>query len=136
MTAAVCHDGDDILKIPPIYRVTDLEWRSGRSIGIPLKSKMLIPIILNAVAANPGIPYHYLRELLSSYVRAYALTGRILQEAHDLAKKQLFGRAEQNVQYAKGLLRNWRDLGIMSEFCTPIRRRLCRQCVLLLYEKN
>ena len=72
---------------------------------------MLIPIILNAVAANPGIPYRYLRELLSSYVRPYALTDSILQEARDLAKKQLFGRAEQNVQFAKGVVAELEGLG-------------------------
>ena len=72
---------------------------------------MIIPIILNAVAANPGIPYRYLRELLSSYARPYALTDSILQEARDLAKKQLFGRAEQNVQYAKGVVAELGGLG-------------------------
>ncbi len=29
VTAAVCCDGDNILKIPPNYRVTDFELRSG-----------------------------------------------------------------------------------------------------------
>ena len=72
---------------------------------------MLIPIILNAVAADPGIPYRFLLELLSSYARSYALTDSILQEAHDLAKKQLFGHAEQNIQYAKGVLAELQGLG-------------------------
>jgi hypothetical protein len=98
VTTAVCRDGDDILKIPPSHCVTiPLELQSGRSIGTPLKSKMLVPIILNAVAGNPGIPSRYLRELFSKYVRSYALTDSILQEAKDLAKKQIFGQAKHNV---------------------------------------
>ena len=131
VTAAVCRDGDDILKIPPNFRVTAPELRSGRSIATPLKSKMLVPIILNAVAANPGIPYRFLRELLSSYARAYALTDSILQEARDLAKKQLFGHAKHNVLYAKGVFAELEGLGHHVKWSMLIGRRLCRKCAVL-----
>ena len=49
--------------------------------------------------------------MLTPYVNRYALTDSILQEARDLAKKQLFGRAKDNVQYAKGLAEELEGLG-------------------------
>ena len=136
VTAAVCHEDDDILKIPPNYCVTDLELRSGRSIGTPLKSKMLIPIILKAVSANPGIPYSYLRELLSLYVRPYALTDSILQEARDLAKKQLFGLAEENVQYTKGVVAELEGLGHHVRVLYADRKEIVQAvCAIALKEE-
>ena len=38
-------------------------------------------------------------------------------------------RKDNHAFLSKESLRNWRDWVIMSEFCTPIERRLCRQCV-------
>ena len=62
---------------------------------------------------NPGIPYPYLWELLLPYSKPYALTDSILQEARDLAKKQLFGKANENSGMLRGLHRNWWDWDIM-----------------------
>ena len=75
---------------------------------VPIPAITALP---TSVGLTPGIPYRYLRELLSLYARPYALTDSILQEARDLAKKQLFGHAEQNVQYAKGVVAELGGLG-------------------------
>ncbi len=40
---------------------------------------------------------------MKPYANNYALTDSILQEGQDLAKAQLFGRGEDNVQYTKGV---------------------------------
>jgi hypothetical protein len=113
-----------------------LELRSGRSIGTPLKSKMLVPIILNAVAGNPGIPSRYLRELFSKYVRSYALTDSILQEAKDLAKKQIFGQAKHNVQYAKGVVAELELLGHHVRVLYADRKEIVKAvCAVALQEE-
>ncbi len=39
------------------------------------------------------------------------LTDSIIQDARDMAKLQLFGSAEENVQYAQGVLDHVRELG-------------------------
>ena len=56
--AAVCRECDDILKNPPRDRV-DLSVVASKKgyVRIPLKSKMIVPIIREAVADNPGITY-------------------------------------------------------------------------------
>jgi hypothetical protein len=56
--AAVCRECDDTLKIPPRDRV-DLSVVASKKgyVRIPLKSKMIVPIIREAVADNPGITY-------------------------------------------------------------------------------
>ncbi len=77
----------------------------------PLKAKMVVPIILGAVAELPGITYQSLKEILKPYAKDYALTDNILQEGRDIAKDVLFGSAEENVQYAKGLQAELRALG-------------------------
>jgi hypothetical protein len=82
-----------------------------RSLTTPLKAKMDVLIILDAVAEMPGIAYQSLREILKPYAKDYALTDSILQDGRDLAKDVLFGSAEENVQYAKGLQAELRALG-------------------------
>ena len=97
---------------------------------------MLVPIILNAVGANPGIPYPYLRELLFSYAKPYALTDSILQERQDLAKKQLFGLAEENVQYAKGVERELVELGHHVTVLYANRKEIIQSvCAVVLREE-
>jgi hypothetical protein len=64
---------------------------------------MVVPIILGAVAETPGIAYQLLREILKPYAKDCTLMDSILQEGRDIAKDVLFGSAEENVQYAKGL---------------------------------
>jgi hypothetical protein len=136
VTAAVCREGGDILKIPPQYRVTEVDAKNRRAVTTPLKSRMIVPIILNAVGANPGIPYPYLRELLSSYAKPYALTDSILQEARDLAKKQLFGIAEENVQYTKGVEKELRELGHHVTVLYANRKEIIQSvCAVVLREE-
>ncbi len=69
---------------------------------------MVVPLIVGAVAENPGIQYQCLWEILKPYANDYALLDSILQEGRDLAKAQLFGRGDKNVQYAKGVVESYR----------------------------
>jgi hypothetical protein len=48
---------------------------------------------------------------MKPYAKEYTLTDSIVQDARDMAKLQLFGSAEENVQYARGVLDHVRGLG-------------------------
>ncbi len=79
---------------------------------IPIKAKFVITIIKDAVADNPGISYQFIQEMMKPYAKEYILTDSIVQDARDMAKlQQLFGLAEENVQYARGVMDQVRGLG-------------------------
>ena len=110
--SAVCREGGDLLTIPPTSRVYANKDGSGsRSLTTPLKSKMIVPIIMDAIRDNPGMPYPLLREILKPYAQDYSCTDSLLQEGRELAKAQLFGRAEDNVKYARAVKVELRSLG-------------------------
>ena len=97
--AAVCREGDDILKIPPRDRV-DLSVVGTQKgyLRISIKAKMIVPIIREAVADNPGISYKSIREIMKPYAKEFTLTDSIVQDGKDLAKTELFGNADDKVR--------------------------------------
>ena len=58
--SVVCREGGDLLQIPPKDRHYTTDDNRKRSVGTPLKAKMVVPIILGAVAETPGIGYQSL----------------------------------------------------------------------------
>jgi hypothetical protein len=62
-----------------------------------------VPLILLVIVDTPGISNKNLKQFLSGYGKDHALSDSILQEAKTEAKAQLFGKSEENVQYAKGM---------------------------------
>ncbi len=52
---------------------------------------------------------------MKPYAKEYMLTDSIVQDAMDMAKLQLFGLAEENVQYAWGVMDQVRGLGHESK---------------------
>ena len=98
-----------------------------RKLITPLKSKMVVPIILGAVADNPGKNYQPLREILKPYANDYTLTDSILQEGRDQAKAQLFGSADESVKYAWGIKAELRALGHDVELIFANRRETLQQ---------
>ncbi len=110
----VCREGGDVLQIPPKDQVCSLmedDTTKKRTLTTPLKAKIVVPIILGAVAETPGIAYQSLREMLKPYAEDYPLMDSVLQEGRDVAKDVLFGLAEENVQYAEGLQVELRAMG-------------------------
>ena len=122
--AAVCRECDDVLKIPPRDRV-DLSVIVEKKgyVRIPIKAKMIVPIIREAVADNPGISYQSIREIMKPYAKAFTLTDSIIQDGKDLAKLDLFGNADDNVKYAKGVKDHLTALGHAVELRYHDRRR-------------
>jgi hypothetical protein len=109
---AVCREGDNVLQIPPKYRIDPLttEMKKG-FLHIPIKAKLVVTIIKDAVADNPGISYQSIQEMMKPYAKKYTLTDSIVQDARDMAKLQLLGLAEENVQYAQVVMDQVRGLG-------------------------
>ncbi len=119
----VCRDGDDLLKIPPNAWNENMDEEISR-IRTLFKSKWLSPIILSAVLDSPGFSYVTLREILKQYGNNYALTDSILQLGRDIAKNQLFGKAEVNVKYAEAVAGRMRALGHEVKLIFATRREV------------
>jgi hypothetical protein len=97
-------EGDDILKIPPKDKYdAAIEKDRKHALHTPIKSKYLVLFIQAAVGDNPGITYQAMRDIMKPYAKDYALTDSVLQEAWDNAKLELFGLADDNVHYARGV---------------------------------
>ena len=79
--AAVCQEGDNILKIPPRDRV-DLSVVGTQKgyLRISIKAKMIVPIIREAVADNPGVTYKSIREIMKPYAKEFTLMDSIVQD--------------------------------------------------------
>ncbi len=108
---AVCWDGDDVLKIPSNDHDDPSNQQSKCMLRTPLKSRMIVPIIISAVLDNPGINYQAIQELLKPYANNYALADNILQEGRDLAQGLLFGSPDDNIMYAWSIQAELRKLG-------------------------
>jgi hypothetical protein len=101
---AICWEGYDILKIPPKDKYdAAIEKDRKHALGTPIKSKCVVPFIQAAIGNNPGITYQAMRDIMKLYAKDHALTDSILQEAQDNAKLELFGLADDNVCYARGV---------------------------------
>jgi hypothetical protein len=62
---AVCQEGDNVLQIPPKYRIDPSMTETKKGfLRIPIKAKLVITIIKDAVADNPGISYQSIREMM------------------------------------------------------------------------
>ena len=119
----VCRDGDDLLKIPPNEWMQNIDEEIYR-LRTPFKSKWLSPIILSAVLDSPGVSVGTLREILKQYGNNYALTDSILQIGRDIAKNQLIGSADINVNYAEAVAARMRALGHEVKLLFATRRQV------------
>ena len=110
--SSICREGDDSLQIPPRHRV-DIETVMEKKgyLRIPIKAKMIAPLIKEAVGDNPSITYQAIREILKPYAKEYTLTDSIVQDGRDLAKLELFGDFEDNVKYASAVATHLQGLG-------------------------
>jgi hypothetical protein len=55
-SGAVCREGDNVLQIPPKYRINPSMTETKKGfLCIPIKAKFVVTIIKDAVADNPGI---------------------------------------------------------------------------------
>ena len=68
-----------------------------------------------------------MRGLLANHVHTEMITDNLLQEARDWAKLQLFGNANNNVQYCKAVKAAIIGMGYLCEFLYCDRQDVIRQ---------
>ncbi len=68
-------------------------------------------MIQNAVEDTPGLPYQMMHEILKPYFNEYVLTNKVLQEAHNTTKGDLFGDPDDNVRYAYAIAKAIQQMG-------------------------
>jgi hypothetical protein len=136
-TPPVCRECDNILKIPPRDRVDSSVVVSKKGyVRIPIKAKMIVPIVRDAVADDPGVTYQSIREIMKPYAKEFTLTDSIIQDGKDLAKNELFGNADDNVKYAKGVTDHLRALGHAVELIYHDRRKSLQLLTsVIIYEE-
>ena len=135
--SAVCREGDDVLQIPPKDRIelSEMETKKGK-MRIPIGAKSLVPIIKDAVSDNPGVTYQSIREIMKPYAKEYTLTDSVVQDARDRAKLELFGSAEENVRYARGVMDHVRQLGHEVEMIFQDRQKTLQAAGLVVLHED
>ena len=131
----VCREGDDLLKIPPKFRIDWIEENTN-PLCTPFKSRWLTSIIHSAVLDSPGVSYGSLREILKQYGNNYALTDSVLQVSRDMTKNQLFGSADVNVKYASAVAAKMRDLGHEVKLVFSTRREVLTAVSLIVLSEE
>ncbi len=117
-----CRDRDDTLIIPT--RARCLPEKALRS---PFTGQWLGYILCSHLETCPGMSYVHMRGLLSNHVHTDLITDNLLQEARDWAKLQLFGNANNNVQYSKAVKAAIIEMGHSCEFLYSDRQDVIRQ---------
>jgi len=93
-----CRENDDNLIIP-----TRTMYISEKSLRSPFTGEWLGHLLRSHLETCPGMSYSHMRSLLSNHVHTELITDNLLQEARDWAKLQLFGNADDNVQYCEAV---------------------------------
>ncbi len=70
----------------------------------------------------PGMSYVHMGGLLTNYAHTELISDNLLQEARDWAKLQLFGNADNNVQYCEAVRAAIIAMGHSCEFLFCDRR--------------
>jgi hypothetical protein len=100
------------------------------------RTKWIVPLILPVIMDTPGISNKNLRQYLLGYGKEQVLTDCILQEARTEAKAQLFGKSEENVQYAKGMKTYLERSGHVVKLCYTSRKETIRNVEHLVVSKE
>jgi hypothetical protein len=117
-----CRDNDDTLIIP-----TRAMYLSKKALQSPFTGQWLGHILCSHLETCPGMSYLHMRGLLANHVHTELITDNLLQEARDWAKLQLFGNADNNVQYCKAVKAAIIRMGHSCEFLYCDHRDVIRQ---------
>jgi len=117
-----CRGNDDTLIIP-----THAMYISEKSLRSPLAGEWLGHLLRSHLEICPGMSYVHMRGLLANHVHTELISDNLLQEARDWAKLQLFGNADNNVQYCKAVKAAIIGMGHLCEFLCCDRRDVIHQ---------
>ena len=93
-----CRENNNTLIIP-----TRTMYLSKKSLRSPFTREWLGHLIRSHLESCPGMLYVHMRGLLANHVHTESISDNLLQEARDWAKLQLFGNADNNVQYCEAV---------------------------------
>lgn len=103
----------------------------------PFHMQWVADIIKPFLADNPEMSYSDIRNHLKLYMRDYASTDSLIQDAKQVAKEDLFGSAEMNAHYANGVVSELLVLGHQAELQFSSRKEVnTRIGKLILMEEN
>jgi hypothetical protein len=88
----------------------------------PFRTKWIVPLILPVIVDTPCISNKNLKQFLLGYGKDHVLFDSILQKARTEAKAQLFGKSEENIQYAEGMKTYLERSGYVVELCYTSRK--------------
>jgi hypothetical protein len=98
VTTVCIREGDDFVDLDE-----DSKQVPPKKPTLPFRTQWIVPLILPVIIDTPAISNKNLKQFLSVYGKDHTLSDSILQEARSEAKSQLFGKADKNVQYSKGM---------------------------------
>ncbi len=93
-----CRENDDTLIIP-----TRAMYISEKSLRSPFTGEWLCHLLCSHLETCPGMSYVHMTGLLANHVHTELISDNLLQEVRDWAKLQLFGNADNNVQYCEAV---------------------------------
>ena len=63
----------------------------------PIKSRWIVPLLLNEIAEKPNISNAEMKHVVSAYVKEKFITSSLLQNARTMARDEIFGDPATNV---------------------------------------
>ena len=102
-------------------------YLSKKSLRCPFTGEWLGHLLRSPLETCPGMSYVHMRGLLANHVHTELITDNLLQEARDWAKLQLFGNANNNVQYCEAVKAVIIGMGHLCEFLYCDRCDVIRQ---------
>ncbi len=134
---SICREGDDILKISPKDKYNAaIEKDRKHPLHTPIKSKYVVPFIKAAISNNPGMAYQAMRDIMMPYAKDYVLTDSVLQEVRDSAKIELFGSADDNVRYARGVANRLCELDHKVELIIGKQRETLKKATAIVLSEE
>jgi hypothetical protein len=134
-TVAACREGDDVTTIPEEEK-RNYERLANAPTKTPLSHQWMVPIIQPVVKKNPGIDYETLHNLMRPYAKDYAITNALVQDAMDAAKRDIFGKAEENVMYAEKVAQEMRAHGHSVELVFMTRSQTLANINTVVLQKE
>jgi hypothetical protein len=78
----------------------------------PIKSRWIVPLLLNEVAEKPNMSNAETKHVVSAYVKEKFITSSLLQNARTMARDEIFGDPATNVFFVIGLVEKMKECGI------------------------
>jgi hypothetical protein len=109
------HDGEEKLADEDMASVEEDDTDGGGKAvrqRTPIKSRWIVPLLLNEIAEKPNMSNTEMKHLVSAYVKDKFITNALLQNARTMVRDEIFGDPARNVLFANGLVKKMKELGV------------------------